>query len=159
MGGRIWAQAEDETSSDETAGARAGPRAKRLEAERRRRRRRGGDWVQIDLDVASRLEQNAVLSSTNQVYAAPVTEFLKAMESEYVALRSDEEIDKKLVRKLNQEYLQGREVSRANHLLAGWRHSLPEFGKAGKRRIPRSLLGSARQVASTITNYSIYRNL
>ena len=94
--------------------------------------------VQVDPDVMSLLEENAVLPSTNEIYAVPVNEFMAETEKQGIKLKSDEEIDKNLVKKLNRDYLKGYEVSRANHLLAGWLHFFPEFSKTGKRRIPRA---------------------
>ena len=125
--GEDWGSAEDEESSASEERRPAAPRKSaqlRATAFKRRPHRRGGTG--IDPDVQTMLEQNAVGPTSQRLYRVPVERLLDFAKRNNIDLSSQEGVDACLVRVLNEDFFKGYEISRGNHLMAGWLHHFPE---------------------------------
>jgi hypothetical protein len=86
----------------------------------------------------SLLEKWAVSTKVSTNYQQEVSQFLSFADARHYPLTSDHQIDRALVVYFNHLFFRGEQPDKGEKMLAGLLHRLPEFGKCGSHRIPRS---------------------
>ena len=134
---RETVQNEVEESEEELPTGRSAAEKRRLTASSRRRKAVSAQGGAGDVGGLSYLERESVGTDVQQQYASFLKAFLKAFPRAHPTRASDSEIDAFMVEHMNLLYLMGHDANVGDKLIAAWTYQFPEFGKRGRRLLPR----------------------